>query len=152
LSPDSAKTVAKSLASYQDAQTAAALVEKQAKGADEVALLTKDWGAANMEVNKIIAKAAVDRLGIPPEAIEALQGQIGYAAVMKMFHKIGTATGEDTFLRNLNGGGSPVLTKEQATARKIELQNDQDWRKRYLAGGVNENREFQAVLKIIEGS
>lgn len=119
------------------------------KASQEVAKLEANWGKPNMEVNKLIAANAVKKLGIDPAAVEALQGKIGYAAVMTMFHTIGTKIGEDSFVKSLGGDGSPVLTVEQSKARLQELKADGDWSKRLMSGDVRANAEFVALTTII---
>ncbi len=127
-------------------QAASEGCQRVAKLATEKAALLTDWGV-HADANLIVAKAAAAKLGVDAAAVGALEKQVGYKVVMQMFHKIGQAMGEDRFIRDANSG-NPVLTKEQATSKRQELQRDPDWSKRYLAGGAAENRELQALIRI----
>lgn len=152
MSPDAARDFAKTLIGLADREDDSEGVIAQQKVALERKTLMDDWGPSNVDTNLVIARNAAAKLGVKPEAVSALEGQIGYAAVMKMFHTIGTKIGEDAFVRDANNGRPGALTKEQATARKAELMGDVDWRTRYLAGGVKENAEFQSLIKIEVGT
>jgi hypothetical protein len=145
------RDVTKAVVSYVESGDAGDAATKQAAVALEQKKLVENWGAANVDVNMIIARNAVAKLGIKPEAVAALQDQVGYAAVMEMFHKIGSSIGEDSLIRSLNGGGSPTLSKEQATARIAELKKDTDWTKRYLEGSSKEVSELTALIAIQAG-
>ena len=127
----------------------AAVTQEQTRAEQEK--LVKDWGAANVETNLVLARAVAQKLGPEyEEAFKTLEAQkgIGFSGVAKLLHKLSSAMGEDSLIRNLNGNGAPVLTKEQAGARLVELQNDPTWRERFLKGGAPENAEFQALTRI----
>lgn len=128
-------------ASSQAAEQTAALVVEKTK-------LAESWGS-NFEANRFIAGQAAQKLGIDPEAITALEGQVGYAKVMEMFRQLGTRMGEATFVsngQNFNGG---VMTKEQASEKKAALMADTAWAKRYLDGDMAAAKEMEAVIRII---
>lgn len=112
--------------------------------------LKKDWGV-NHDAMMLVAKNTAMKLGATPEAVAALETQVGYAAVMKMFANIGSKIGEDSFITNLNPAVPGVMTREQAVARKGELMRDDAWAKRYMAGGAQEIREMTGLLTIIVG-
>lgn len=149
LPKDAATRLGQEFAKFLDSADASEVAEHTAKLAEGKAELAKEWGA-NQEANLFIAKQAAAKLGVSPEAVAALEQTAGYAAVMKMFQKIGTAIGEDKFV---SGGVGPsgILTREQAVAKKAELQADSAWVKRYLDGGQAEFREMQALSVIIAG-
>ena len=144
---------AKDMVKLLEASTTAAAADNTIKLADEQRKLVSDWGPGNMETNTIIAKAAAAKLGPQFQAaVQALEGQVGYADVMKLMHKIGTSIGEDVFLKNLTPDKSGILTKEQAVEKRKELMADSAWSKRYLAGGDKsaEYREMQALIRIAQ--
>jgi hypothetical protein len=92
------------------------------------------------------------RLGITPEAVKALESQIGYASVMDSMRKIGAARSEDIFVETQgNGGGGKVTTREGAMSRKQELMADKAWSKRYLEGDVEAKREMLQLNQMIDG-
>ena len=116
---------------------------------EQKARLAASWGT-NKEMNHLHAMQGAKRLGITPDAVAALEQQIGYDGVMEAMRKIGAGTTEDTFVEGGKGGGSPA-TQQSAQARMNELQSDAAWRTRFLNGGVAENREFQQLTMMIAG-
>lgn len=124
--------------------------ERTAKLAEEKANLARDWGR-NKDANMLIAKNAVAKLGISPDAVAALENQIGYKSVMDMFLKIGQSIGEDKFITNSGSATSGVMSREQAMAKLADLKADNAWTKRYLDGGAAEKREMAALHAIIVG-
>lgn len=152
LTKDAAVGVAQAVAKHlEGATTARTTAEQTAALATEKAELDKSWGA-NKEANMFIVKNTAKNLGLAPEAIAALEGQIGYKAVMDMVLNIGMKTGEAKFVTSQtpNAGGG-VMTKEQAVARKSELMGDTVWRDKYLNGGSAEKREMSALNLLIVG-
>jgi len=150
LNKNEALSFAQDIVRQMDGADAAERAEQTAKLQEEKAKLQQNWGA-NFEVNKFLANQAAQRLGVTPEAIAALENQIGYAAVMEMFRKIGSAMGEDTLIRGNRPAGGGVMTREEAIAKKAELMADPAWRERYLGGGLAERREMLALQAIITG-
>jgi uncharacterized protein YcbK (DUF882 family) len=85
--PDVVKAVIKSL---DDAAAAEATVDRKAKIDEEKAEAQKELGP-NYDFNHLKAMEGARKLGITPEASKAMEGQIGYAAVMEAMRKIGAA-------------------------------------------------------------
>lgn len=146
---DQAGQLAASLVKYLEDGSTADAAERTAKLGEEQKALDADWGA-NKDANLFIAKQAAAKLGISAEAIQALEGQVGYAAVMQAMLKVGKSIGEDRFV---NGGVNKdgILSREQAFSRKAELMQDSAWVKRYLDGGAAETREMTALNTLIVG-
>lgn len=108
-----------------------------------------DWGSRT-EANLEIARNAAKTLGIDPEAISSLEGQIGYAGVMKMFHNIGIRLGEDTFITNQTGGARGTsFTVEQANAELARLQNDTAWVTKINNGDAEAMKQFDNLTRIV---
>ena len=150
LTKDAAAAVATAVQKHLDDTRAADSAVSTAKLAEEKTKLQENW-KTNFDFNHLKAMEGARRLGITPEAVKALEGQIGYAAVMEAMRKIGSATSEDTFVeRGATAGGLPT-TREGATARKAELMADRDWAGRYLKGGMAEKREMDALNMMIDG-
>lgn len=141
-----AASIAKALESAQTADDTVAA----GKLAEEKTKLASDW-KGNYDFNHLKAMEGARRLGITPEAVKALEGQIGYAAVMEAMRKIGSATSEDTFIERGTSGGV-IHTREGAVARKSELMADQDWAGRYLKGGLVEKQEMDRLNTMIDGA
>lgn len=150
LSQVAAEKVAEGFVKYQESQAQTQSAEATAALATQRAELQKNWGA-NFDAMMLVAKNAATALGIKPEVVNALEGQIGYKGVMEMFANIGSKIGEDKFISNINPNAPGVTTREQAVARKAELMADKTWTERYLAGGAAESKEMTALLTIITG-
>lgn len=128
--------------------------ESLAKGAGELAQeqekLKANWGS-NMTANQTVAQNAMRALGVTDEHEEALKSTIGYAATMELFRNIGSRMGESNFIEGGSGNKGPAMTKEAAQYRLDQLQNDAEWFKRFSAGSVLENKEFNDLTKMAAG-
>ena len=113
------------------------------KLAAEKAELAKDWGA-NFDFNHLKAMEGARRAGITPEGVKALEGQIGYKAVMEHFRKIGSNMSEDAF-HDGNAGGAGPTTAAGAQARLNDLMADPAWGKRLTAGDATAKAEWTAL-------
>lgn len=122
--------------------------EQAAKAALEQTELKKDWGF-NFQANLLVAQRAAEALGVDPAAIQALEGKVGYKAVMQMMHKIGTKIGEDKFVTSQVTGS--VMSIEGAKERIAALKGDSEWRTKYLAGGVAQQKEWNDLHRIAYG-
>lgn len=149
LPPAAAVDMAKAFVAHLDGQQASGQAAYAAKLTEEKAALKENWGA-NYQGNEFVAQQAALKLGVGPEAIQALEGAVGYAKVMEMFREIGVRTGEDRFVAG-NGPGSGVMTKEMAITRLADLKKDPEWTKRWAAGGVKEKEEKAALDRLVAG-
>ena len=150
LAKDDAAFIADTFAKYQDGKSLSAKAEATAKLEADKAGLREDWGKA-YDANLFVAQQAAAKLGVAPEAIAALEGQVGYRAVMKLFQAVGAKTGEDVFVNNPNPGAPGVMGPAQAEARIADLKADSAWVARYLNGDVNARREMDALTSIKVG-
>lgn len=113
--------------------------------------LKTDWGV-NYDVHLQTAKNAAATLKMTPEDVAAFENQVGYDRVMKMLQSIGAKTGEDKFIRNdAPGDQGQLFTREQALARRTELEADRAWVKSYLGGDAAKRREMSGLQLIIAG-
>jgi hypothetical protein len=151
LPKDAAAKVAASVLKHLDDTRAADALVSNAKLGEEKANLAKNWGT-KYDFNHLQAMEGAKRLGITPEAVKALEGQIGYASVMESMRKIGAATSEDTFIERGASGSGTVTTREGAVSRKAELMADPGWADRYLKGGATEKQEMSALNTMIDGA
>ena len=64
---------------------------------------------------------------LSPEAMNAIEGNIGAAALVELLANIGMKSAEGGFLKDESGGGDPEtgLTKQQANAKITELRGDE---------------------------
>lgn len=151
LPKDAAPRLAAELVKYLDAAGTESAAVHTASLATEKAALATEWGP-NQDANLFIAKQAAAKLGVSAEAINALESVVGYAQVMKMFQKVGSAIGEDRFVASGPSGDRAILTVEQAVAKMASLRADAEWGKRYFAGGQAERREMDALSVILAGA
>jgi len=151
LPKDAAATVAAAVQKHLDDSRAADTAITAGKIAEEKAKLAASWGV-NKDFNHLKAMEGARRLGITPEAVAALEGQIGYAAVMEAMRKIGAGTSEDTFVERGTNTNGQVTTREGAISRKTELMADTAWVDRYLKGGQTEKREMDQINIMIDGA
>lgn len=107
--------------------------------------LKKEWGAA-FDQNVSLAKSAAAKLGMDAYKVDALERILGFDGVMKMFHDIGSRTGESDFV---TGGPTPlgVMTPAAAKARISALQGDPDFGRRYIAGDSSARAEMDKLHK-----
>ena len=141
---------ARELAAWNNEMGAAATAKQketyEASVAHQNAELKTEWGAAyDQEMGA--AKNAAKALGIKPEQIDALEGSLGFANLMKMMSNIGKRIGEDKFV---DGGASSIngaLTPAGAKARIQQLQGDKDWTAKYLSGNVQARAEMERLMQ-----
>lgn len=150
LSKNAATDFAKSVVKWMDDSEAGEAVIRTAKINEEKGKLAQSWGNRT-ELNLQLAKRAAELLGFSKEAIDAMEGQAGYATVMQNFLAAAPKLGEDIFIGGKGGGGNGVITREQALARKQALMSDKEWAGRLLAGGEKERQELEALAAIEVG-
>ena len=136
---------------YLERLDAAEKIDVEAKVAVEKDALAKSWGA-NANANLVVAQNAVKTLGIEPEAVAALEGQIGYSKVMEMFRNIGMKLGEGRFVTSESGGGSPGIMSQQAASDHLKaLKTDEAFVKRWMSGDIAANREMSNTIRLASG-
>ena len=149
---DKAPEIVKAIVALGEQEDASSVAAREATLAAQRDALKIDWGS-NVEKNLIIARGAAKQLGVDPEAVAALEGQVGYAAVMKMFHRLGAALGEHQFfdVGQGSGGGnkSGTFTVEQARAELARLEGDTAWVAKINAGDATAMQQFDNLTRII---
>ena len=152
LTKDGAVQVAQTVSKLMESGKAEELATRTASITQEKQKLDKNWGA-NADANRLVAKAAAQKLGMTAEHVNALENVVGYASVMEMLRNIGEKLGEAKFVTNPNGGGgTQVMSVDMAKARKSELMRDRAWGDRYSKGGTAEFNEMMALNTIIAGA
>ena len=137
-----------SIVSHEQKTAEAETKAQEAAIAVERLALRKDWGAA-AEVNFIIAKNTATKLGVTQEDIAALESQVGYTRVMKMFQQIGSKMGEDAFVTAGQGGGTRLLSGTQAQDRLNALKADKGWVAKFMNGDTAAKEEFANLTQLI---
>lgn len=150
---DKAPDIIKAIVQLGEREDAADGVSREQTLQTQRDALRIDWGS-NVERNLIIARGAAKQLGIDPEAVAALEGQVGYASVMKMFHRLGAALGEHQFFDTGSGGQgggnqNGVYTVEQAKAKLAQLEGDSSWVKKVGDGDATAMQQFDNLTRII---
>lgn len=108
------------------------------RDANEEALsaLTQKWESEE-KLNEMSAagQRAAKALGLDNAAIEAIEANIGSAAIVELMAKIGAATQEGTFKDTGVGSGDPNdpanMTADQAQAAITKLEGDDEFQKKY---------------------
>lgn len=150
ITKDAAARVATAVMKHNDDTAAEAAAVATAALQVERDALKKDWGV-NEAANKFIAQQAALKLGLKPNVIEAIEKASGYKDTMNALLKLGQGLGELKVVQDPANPNPGVMSRDQAIAKRAELQRDPDWSKRYLAGGAPETREMIALNTIISG-
>jgi len=130
--------VAGSQKAQQDAQIAA-LKQGQEK-------VQKEWGAA-YEQNVKVASRAAREFGIDAATLDKIENAIGFDGVMKLFHGIGSKTGESSFVMGERAGGA--LTPEAARNKISALQQDKAWVQKYTSGDMTARKEMESLQQMV---
>lgn len=116
-------------------QEAAKASQQAATFAADDQALRSEWGAA-YDQNVMAARASVQALGLDAATIDKISGTLGHKATMELFSKIGSKTGESSFVTGDPGNFSGAMTPAQAKAQIKELQADRAFIKLYTAGNA----------------
>lgn len=144
LAKEAATEIAAAVQRQLDADRAQEKTLKEGKLAEERAKLDADWGT-NKDFNRLKAMEGARRLGISPEAVDLLEQQIGYSAVMNAMRKIGIGTSEDNFIERGDGSGGTPTTAAGAQSRLNELKADKAWSAKLMAKDTATIREWQTL-------
>lgn len=145
LSSRQAEALSKAWNAHHGSAQKAMLEARSAENAQQRDALTAEWGAAN-EQNLAIARKGAAEYGVDEATIDQLEDVLGYAGVMKLFHKIGSAQGEAAFVAgDQSGGFNGAMTPAGAQARIQSLQGDGDFMKRFLAGDTAAKSEWDRL-------
>ena len=111
--------------------------------ADEQAL-RQSWGQA-YDQNVSVARNVAQALELDEKTVDSLQSVLGHKGVMDLLTRIGSKSGEDSFV--LGDGKAQfggALTPAQAKAEIAALQQDRDFVAKYL------NKDSAALKKMSE--
>ncbi len=149
---DKASEIVRGVVKHLESADAATATISTAKMTEEKAKLVTNWGGAEdspkYRMNLLQAMQGAERAGISQEGVKAMEGQVGYAAVMEHFRKIGANTTEATFHEGGDGGRS-VQTREGAVARLAELERDREWGKKLKAKDAQAVAEWTSLMNLI---
>lgn len=107
--------------------------------------LQKKWGAA-YDKNLKQVKAAMNKFGVPIEAIANIEGLVGYANAMELMSNIGKSIGESGFVtgdKSSSFGGE--LTPSQAAERINSLKTDNLFIDKLMKGDVASKNEWSRL-------
>jgi hypothetical protein len=152
LTKDDAATAAQTFVKYLDDTASAQNTVAAGKLAEERLTLEKNWGgkdSATYQFNHLKAIEGARKLGITPEGVKAMEGQVGYHSVMEAMRKIGAGTSEATF--HEGGGSGGPTTREGAASRLAELEGDKAWGKRLSAGDAVAAAEWRQLTALATG-
>lgn len=133
LNPKQAQAMADKWGAYVTQENQAQLDRMETENSADVDALKTKWGA-DLDKNLAAGKRVVESLGLDPSIIDAVDGNIGSAAVIEMLAAIGLKSGEAGFTGGDGGGdvNDPAsMSPERAQARIDELQGDAAFQARY---------------------
>lgn len=148
---DAASQVTAAILKHLNDTTAASEADRTAALNTQREKLKADWGQ-NFDANLFAAKNAAAALKVSPEQVAALEGSVGYAAVMEMFRNIATRIGEAKYIDGGAGGHNGVMTAAQAKDRVALLKADRAWQTRYFNGDAEAVKEMNALMVIVAGA
>lgn len=149
LTKEAATTMAQAVVKHMDDVASADATVKSGKLAEEKATLAKNWGT-KFDFNHLQAMEGAQKAGIGQDGVKAMESQIGYAATMEHFRKLGALRVEGAFHEG-GGAGGGVNTREGAQARLTELEADKAWGKRLAAGDAVASAEWRQLTAMISG-
>lgn len=142
-----AATLAKANNEYAAKMNEAAQAAKLDANKVQVENLRKEWGEAH-DAQLGLAKNAAAELGITEAHLDALQDTLGYDGTMKLFASIGEKFSEPAFHDGQGASGDKgPMTPQRAQARITELQRDQEWVSKYLAGNTEARGEMDRLMR-----
>lgn len=100
--------------------------------------LQKEWGHA-YEQNKNLADQGAIAFGFGEKEVQALGQALGPDKAMMLLHKLGTGTGEASFVAGRPTGGD-ALTPDQAKLQISELTRDGSFYRRLTSGDADARR------------
>lgn len=126
--PVLAKAIIEGMGKHYESTHEATLHAIAAEDAAVTAELKQEWGA-NFTQNEELAKRAAQFFGIGQEDMAELEDVIRSPRLVKMFHKLGAAMGEDKLVSPANGGQGGFGSQSPATARaqRLALEADKDF-------------------------
>lgn len=111
---------------------------------DETNALAKDWGAA-LDQNTNIAMEGKRRLGHDDKTVDALAAVLGHAQTMKLYHQLGSAVGESTFIGGKQTQTSKILDPNSAKAEIAALKADPGFRAKFVQGDAESVAKLQKL-------
>ncbi len=137
-------TLVKAIATRQEAEFKATDLKSAQEFQVQEGNLKREWGAA-FEQNVNLAKSGANALGLSKADVDQLESVKGFEATMRLLHKLGTATGEHTFVSGNSVPSQGVLAPAQAKAKISELIRDVNFQARYKSGDADARRQWDLL-------
>jgi hypothetical protein len=151
LTPRQAQIMAKHMQTVAGKQAEAAAGQKAQSTAEEVAALQQEWngqnGAGSWDQNIAAGQQAFRALGLDSGTVDAIEGQMGFAPLMKLMAAIGRGMPGEGVVPGGQGGGNAdpsQMTPQMAQAEIDRLHADKDFQEKYLN---NMNPEHKAAVQ-----
>lgn len=150
VSKTDAPAFVKALVAIVEKQEGADTLDTQTNLTQEREKLRINWGA-NVDNFLTVARNTALALNVKPEAVDALEKSVGYAAVMEMFLSVGQKIGEDQFVLSNNGnGGQPrPMTYEQAQFELEALMKDATFYTKLQSGDNAAKKQFDNLTRLV---
>lgn len=148
LNTQQAQALAKMNNEYAAQMKAKMAEDYQAKTNAEQATLKTEWGAA-YEKKTAGARAVAKEFGITGEVVDAMEGAMGFAGVMRFMDSLAAKVGEDKFVSGSSGGSlSGVMTPDQAKGQITALKADAAFTTKYLNGDAEARARMNHLHKM----
>lgn len=134
---------------YDGQATAIGETQKSIAAQENVAqqnALKQEWGAA-FDAKITQARMFAQQAGVDAATLDKMQQAMGYDGVMKFMANLGAKIGEANFPAGERGTSFGALTPGQAQAEIKSLQNDKEFRAKYLAGNTEAKAKMANLMK-----
>lgn len=128
----------------------ASLNEVAEETAAELGRLQAEWGS-HYDANVEVARRAVRQFGFSQEELEAMETNIGAAAMYKRFNQIGRQLGEGAFIEGATKKDGFVLSADSARTERMRLMGDEQFMGKYLRGDPAAKDRMDRLNRIISG-
>jgi hypothetical protein len=105
--------------------------------------LRTDWGG-DYDRNSELARRAMAAFNPSPDNTKLIDGMMGSAALVKMFHAIGEKLGEASLPPASGSSSTFGMSQAQARAERLKLENDKEWIKIFQDPRHPQNKDYKA--------
>lgn len=131
---------------------AAVAAQREANTA-EVAAVTAKWGGENaLQANIEAGKRVTSSLGLDQGTLDKIEAGMGGAAMLDLFAKLGSMSGEKGLTTGNQGGGDPApdaMTPQQAQQKIVALQGDVGFMDKYANAQHPEHKAALATMEAL---
>jgi hypothetical protein len=124
--------------------------ESQAQSERAITELKREWGQG-YDGQIDAGKRAVAALGYDAAQLDAIEGKLGTAEMLKLFATIGSKMGEPSFEGGERSGTSFGLTPASAKQQIADLKMDKNFMSEYLSGNQDAVGKMKRLMEFAHG-